>query len=103
MSTGTPLLLLAIAGLVVGCATEPLTIDSSHPASVDAAAALAPPARPTLAADANTRRTRELLAQREQQAGESESEIPVDEVSPSPTAPRTSPGPMQGMEGHEHH
>ncbi len=101
-------LLLAVgsASLVAGCTTAPLAMDADHPASTSAPEAATPPARVTLRPDASTRRTRELLAQREQQANAAEAEGPVDQAAPSPNAPRTSPGPMhdmKGMEGHEHH
>jgi hypothetical protein len=86
-------------------------MDANHPASASAPEAATPAARSTFRADANTLRTRELLAQREQQAKAAESETPVDQASPSPDAARTSPGPMKmesmkgmkGMEGHENH
>lgn len=74
-------------------------MDSSHPASASAPEALTPAARATLRPDANTLRTRELLAHREQEAKAAEAETAVDDVNPSPNAPRTSPGPMKGMEG----
>jgi len=98
-----PLILaLAAASFVTGCATQPLALDASHPASVGAPEAATAPARSTLRADADTRRTRELLAQREREAKDAESETPVDDLKPSPNVPRTAPGPMKGK-GHENH
>jgi len=95
-------LALVTGGFITGCATQPLVLDANHPASADAPEAATAPARSTLRADADTRRTRELLAQRERQANDAESETPVDDLKPSPNAPRTSPGPMKGK-GHENH
>ncbi len=97
------------AGLVAGCSVPPLAINARHPASPSAPEASMTPARSILRSDVNTRRTRELLAQREQQAKAAESETPVDDTNASLNAPHTSPGPtkgmpeMKGMEGHENH
>jgi hypothetical protein len=92
-------ILFAAAALFAGCSTPPLAMDANHPASASAPEAFTPTARSTLRPDANTLHTRELLAQREQQAKAAESETPVDDVNPSPNAPRTSPAPMKDMGG----
>jgi hypothetical protein len=94
---------LSSAGVLTGCSAPPLAMDASHPASASAPEASMAPARSTLRADANTRRTRELLAQREQQARAAESETPADHTNASPSAPRTSRGSVKGIEGHENH
>ena len=88
--------LLGLALLLSACVTTPLAIDSTHPASIEAAEASSRPAQSTLQPDPTTRRTGELLAQRQQQAKAAEAEKPVDQssidqASPKPTA------------GHEHH
>ena len=100
-----PFTYFAAATLLASCTTPPLKMDASHPASVSAPEAFTPAARATLRPDANSLHTRELLAQREQQAKAAESETPVAEVAPSPDAPPTSPGPMKDMKGmnHENH
>lgn len=98
----THFLFLVAVGLA-GCATPPLVLDASHPASIEASEASSSPARYTLRPDANTLRTRELLAQRAQEAKDAEAETPVDTANPSPSAGRTAPGPMKGKDGHEHH
>ena len=94
----TFLFLIAPAGLLTGCATPPLVLDRTHPASTDAPEAATAPARPTLRADANTRRTRELFAQREQQAKAAESESPADQTRINPNTAKP-----QKSEGHENH
>ncbi|MDB6171950.1 MAG: hypothetical protein JWL59_1261 [Chthoniobacteraceae bacterium] len=58
--------------LTAGCATQPLILNASHPASPSAPEA--PMARSTLRADANTVHTHALLAERERQAKAAESE-----------------------------
>jgi hypothetical protein len=95
--------LILVAVALAGCVTQPLVLDASHPASIEASEASSPPARATLRPDADTLRTRELLAQRAQEAKDAEAEAPVDTLNPSPSAPRTAPGPLKGKDGHEHH
>ncbi len=102
---------LALIALLAGCATPPLVIGPTHPASLDALEAAAPPARAALRADANTRRTRELLAQRARQAEAAESEPPADQTHLNPNAPQaatapapaSTPAPKMKMPGHENH
>ena len=106
-----PLPLFAAATLIAGCATPPLVLDRTHPASIDAPEAATAPARPTLHADANTRRTRELFAQRARQAEAAESEPPADQTNLNPNAPKaanapapaSTPAPKMKMPGHENH
>ncbi|HZJ16719.1 MAG TPA: hypothetical protein VFD27_16825 [Chthoniobacteraceae bacterium] len=81
------LLLTGTLGLLAGCATPPLILDSSHPASMDAPEAATKPARSSLRSDEATRRTRELLKQREEQA----------------TAAESTPTTQPSKQGHEHH
>ncbi len=81
------LVLTGAVGLFAGCSTPALVLDSSHPASTNAPEASTGPARSSLRADEPTRRTRELLKQREEQAAAAES------------APTTQPS----KKGHEHH
>jgi len=99
------------AGVLAGCSAPPLALEASHPASPSAAEGSAPPARTILHADANSRRTRELLAERDAEAKAAEAEPAIDEKNPSVRERRTSPGPMKqvqghgemnGTEGHEH-
>ena len=107
----TFLFLIAPAGLLTGCATPPLVLDRTHPASTDAPEAATAPARPTLHADENTQRTRALLKQREQQAAAAESEPPADQTNLNPSAPKpanapapaSTPAPKMKMPGHENH
>ncbi|HEV7405485.1 MAG TPA: hypothetical protein VGO11_21250 [Chthoniobacteraceae bacterium] len=61
---------------------------ASHPASPSAPEASMSPERSTLRADANTLRTRELLAQRERQAAAAESETPAGQTIPTPNGTR---------------
>ena len=105
MHPKSPLPLFAAATLLAGCATPPLVIGPTHPASIDAPEATAPPARTALRADANTRRTRELFAQRAQQAEAAESEAPADQTNLNPNAPKaaSTPAPKMKMPGHENH
>lgn len=96
------LTLSALAAMLASCTTPPLQMDASHPASCRAPEASTPAARASLRPDANTLRTRELLAQREQQARAAASETPIDELPPGPAAARPSPGPAGepgGMKG----
>jgi hypothetical protein len=87
-------MLFAAAAFFAGCSTPPLAMDASHPASASAPEAITPAARATLRPDANTLRTRELLAQREQQAKAAESETPVDDASiPARTRRARRPAP----------
>jgi hypothetical protein len=80
--------LFATAAILAGCATPPPPLlTAANPASTDAPEAATKPARSSLRADEATRRTRELLKQREEQATDAES---------TPTAP-------PGKQGHEHH
>jgi hypothetical protein len=67
-------ILFAAFGFFAGCSTPALVLDSSHPASADAPEANVEPPRSSLRADEATRRTRELLQQRERQAAAAESE-----------------------------
>ncbi len=102
---------LALIALLAGCATPPLVIGPRHPASTDAPESAAPPARGALRADANTRRTRELFAQRAQQAEAAETEPPADQTHLNPNAPKAAnapapagtPAPKMKMPGHENH
>jgi len=67
------LLMAGALGLLAGCSTPAFVLDSSHPASTDAPEAAMKPARKSLGDDEPTRRTRELLKQREEQATAAES------------------------------
>lgn len=75
--------LLAAACLLTACASTPLIIDSSHPASADARPSQAQSFRNPLGPDATTQRTQSLLAQREKEARAAEAERPAN-PSPSP-------------------
>jgi hypothetical protein len=90
---------------LVACTTTLPPVYRSHPASTAAAEAPRTPAV-SLKPDANTLRTRELLAAREAQMRAMEAERPIDELSPPTDAQRTSPGPLKSKpthQGHEHH
>lgn len=96
----------ACAGLgLAACTTATAPVDHSHPASVAAAEAPRIPAM-SLQPDANTLRTRELLAAREAQVRAVEAEPPIDAIAPPNDARRTVPGPLKTAtppKGHEHH
>jgi len=103
---------LSCAGVLAGCSTPPARLETTHPASTSAAEATTPPARTSLHSDANSQRTRELLAQRDAEAKAAEAEPAVDETNATVRAARTSPGPIKGTqgageidpkEGHENH
>ena len=78
---------IVIAGLLSGCATSGLLIDSSHPASPKAAEGPCKAPVRELALDLPTQRTRDLLEQRQTEAMAAESEMPAQTNS----------------KGHEHH
>jgi len=95
--THTKHLQLSLAALALAaCSTTAPIVDRSHPASSDAAESAERPLPRFLGADEHTRRTRELLAQREAQASAAESEAPGGEASiAAPDSPKST--------GHEHH
>lgn len=108
MNPLTSLVAVSAASLLIGCATKPLVFDGSHPASAAAPEAFSPPARSTLRPDENTRRTRELLTYREQEAKAAEAEPPADETHINLSAPAAAPSPASGAgpthkHHHEHH
>lgn len=95
----TYFLACSAAASLAGCATRPsVALSANHPASPSAPEAATPRARAALQPDANTLRTRELLAARAQEAKAAEEEKPIDQSLPPVTAPRTAPGPLDDAE-----
>jgi hypothetical protein len=104
----SPLAALWAASVLAGCATPALVLDESHPASVTAPEGFSRAKRSTLRADENSRRTRELLAHREQQAEAAEAEPPAPETEinlsvPSPEGRPSSGARTSAKPEHEHH
>jgi hypothetical protein len=90
------LLILPASLALAACGTTAPIVDRLHPASADAAESAERPLPRLLGADEHTRRTHELLAQREAQARAAENEAPGNEAN---IAPPKIPKPTS----HEHH
>jgi hypothetical protein len=86
---------LSMAVFLMGCSSAPLVIDSSHPASIDAAEGSSKRA-PNLSPDAATQRTQALLAERQRQAEAEESAAPADQSDLTPKASSSTPPNLTG-------
>jgi hypothetical protein len=81
---------LSLAFCLIGCSTQPLVIDSTHPASADAPEASSKPIPNSLSPDAATRRTQALLAERQRQAEADQSAPPADQSDLTPKPPSST-------------